>query len=263
MPLYNCENTIESSIRSIQNQNFTKIEIILSNDFSNDNTSNIIRNTKKNDKRIKIIDNKSNKRILYSRSIGVLISKGKYIFNLDNDDMYCDLNVFDYIYKKANYEKLDIVGFLTVNIYNYSSNINRMKNIYTYQYKEDLFIKQPKLSSWMIKYKEKFLVHNIMILDKCIMSKIYKKALYLMGYLRISTFIVWAEDTSVLFIIFKLAKSFQYIYKHGITYFKGNITASKIQLIESKIFGDIFFLDIIFDFSKNNKNLKIGQTLYI
>ena len=138
-----------------------------------------------------------------------------------------------------------------------------MKHIYTYQYKEDLFIRQPKLSSWMIKYKGKFLVHNNMIWDKCIKSKIYKKALYLMGYLRIST---WAEDTSVLFIIFKLAKSFQYIYKYRITHFKGNITATKTQSIESKIFGDIFFLDIIFDFSKNNnkmKNLKIGQTLYI
>ena len=212
------------------------------------------------------VNNKSNKQTLYSRSIGVLISKGKYIFNLDNDDMYFDFDFFDYIYKKANYEKLDIVGFLTVNIYNYNSNINRMKNIYTYQYKEDLFIRQPKLSSWMIKYKGKFLVHNNMIWDKCIKSKIYKKALYLMGYLRISTFIVWAEDTSVLFIIFKLAKSFQYIYKYGITHFKGNITESKIQSIESKIFGDIFFFDIILDFFKNNnkmKNLIIGQALYI
>ena len=69
MPLYNCENTIESSIRSIQYQNFTKIEIILINDFSNDNTSDIIRNMKRNDKRIKIVDNKSNKGTLYSRSI--------------------------------------------------------------------------------------------------------------------------------------------------------------------------------------------------
>ena len=173
MPLYNCENTIESSIRSIKYQNFTKIEIILINDFSNDNTSNIIRNIQTNDNRINIVDNKSNKGTLYSRSIGVLMDRGKYIFNLDNDDMYFDFDVFDYIYKKAKYEKLDIVGFLTVNIYNYSSNINRMENIYTYQYKEDLFIKQPKLSSWMIKYKGKFLVHNNMIWDKCIKSKIY------------------------------------------------------------------------------------------
>ena len=54
--------------------------------------------------------------------------------------MYFDFDVFDYIYKKANYEKLDIVGFLTVNFYNYSCNINRMKHIYTYQYKEDYLL---------------------------------------------------------------------------------------------------------------------------
>ena len=51
-----------------------------------------------------------------------------------------------------------------------------MKNIYAYQYKEDLFIKQPKLSKWMIKYRGKFLAHNNMILDKCVKSKIYKKS---------------------------------------------------------------------------------------
>ena len=101
-----------------------------------------------------------------------------------------------------------------------------------------------------------------MIWDKCIKAKIYKQALYLMGYSSISLFIVWAEDTSVLFIIFKLAKSFKYVYKYGITHFKGNSTASNTQSIESKIFGDIFFLDIIFDLSKNNKKIKniiIGQ----
>ena len=62
------------------------------------------------------------------------MSKEKYMFNLDNDDMYFDFDVFEYIYKKANYEKLDITGFLTINIYNYSADINRMKNLYTYQY---------------------------------------------------------------------------------------------------------------------------------
>ena len=101
-----------------------------------------------------------------------------------------------------------------------------------------------------------------MIWDKYIKAKIYKQALYLMGYSSISLFIVWAEDTSALFIIFKLAKPFKYVYKYGITHFKGNSTASNTQSIESKIFGDIFFLGIIFDFSKNNKNIKniiIGQ----
>ena len=34
---------------------------------------------------------------LYSRSIAALISKGEYIFGLDNDDMYFYKDVFDYI----------------------------------------------------------------------------------------------------------------------------------------------------------------------
>ena len=266
IPIYNCEETIEASIRSIQYQNFTKIEIILVNDFSDDNTPKIISNLQKNDKRIKIVNNKSNRGTLYSRSLGALMSRGKYIFNLDNDDMYFDFDVFDEIYKKIRTEKLDIVGFLTVNIFNYNTKIKKMKNLYTYQYEEDLFLKQPELSTWMIKFKGNFLVHNNMIWDKCIKSKLYKDALSSIGMDRISKFIIWGEDTSIVFIILSLAKSFQYIYKYGIAHFKGNTTASNTEPIFLKIYGDIFFLDIAFDFSKNNteeKNLVIGQAFYI
>ena len=266
IPLYNCEDTIESSIRSIQYQNMTKIDIILVNDFSIDNTLEIIKNIEKKDKRIKIINNKKNKGTLYSRSVGVLMSKGKYIFNLDNDDMYFDFDIFDYLYQKCKKEKLDIAGFLTVNIYNYTANIKKMKDIYTYLYNEDLFLTQPELSIWMITFKDKFLVHNNMIWDKCINSQIYKKAINIIGTTKISQFIVWAEDTSILFIIFRLANSFKYIYKYGIAHYKGNTTASKNISIDSKIYGDVFFLDLSFDFSKNNtkeKNLVIGQALYI
>ena len=36
IPVFNCEKTIKSAVRSIQNQNMTNIEIILVNDFSED-----------------------------------------------------------------------------------------------------------------------------------------------------------------------------------------------------------------------------------
>ena len=65
---------------------------------------------------------------LYSRSIGVLISKGDYIFSLDNDDMFFDYDVFDSIYKKGKNENLDIIHFLTVIIKNYKENIFKIKN---------------------------------------------------------------------------------------------------------------------------------------
>ena len=76
----------------------------------------------------------------------------------------------------------------------------------------------------------------------------------------------WAEDTSILFIIFNISKNFKQINKYGILHFKGNLTSSFTQSNYTKIYGEIFFLDIIFDFSRNNseiKNLIVGQALYI
>ena len=46
------------------------------------------------DKRVKCINNKKNKGTLYSRCIGTLKAKGKYIFPLDNDDFFFDESLF-------------------------------------------------------------------------------------------------------------------------------------------------------------------------
>ena len=76
---------------------------------------------------------------------------------------------------------------------------------------------------------------------------------------------VWAEDTSINFIIFNLANNFKYFHKYGILHFKSTKTASFIQPIEHKILGETFFLDVIFEFSKNNsdKNLAAEQIIYM
>ena len=79
IPIYNCNNTILRAIRSIQNQNISDIEIILVNDFSKDDTLSIVEQLQKVDARIKIINNQKNMGTLYSRSIGALSAKGKYI----------------------------------------------------------------------------------------------------------------------------------------------------------------------------------------
>ena len=108
IPVFNCEKTIKYSISSIQNQKFIDFEIILINDFSKDKSETIIKNIQKNDSRIIIINNNENKGILYSRNIGVLLSKGKYIFPLDNDDMFANEYIFKRIYKEAQKYNYDI-----------------------------------------------------------------------------------------------------------------------------------------------------------
>ena len=111
VPIYNSEKTIISSVRSIQNQNISQIEIILVNDFSSDNSLKFIKNLQSSDPRIIIINNKRNMGTLYSRSIGALKAKGKYIFSLDNDDLFFNDDVFDTVYKNAKIGNYDIVKF--------------------------------------------------------------------------------------------------------------------------------------------------------
>ena len=203
---------------------------------------------------------------LYSRCIGALSSQGEYIFNLDNDDMYFSHDLFDSLYKIGKNENLDIISFLAINIWNYTSNIIYMKNLFSIQSSKEFYLKQPDLGMWMIKYKEKFVVHNNMIWDKCINSSIYKEAVNLMGVKRYSQIISWAEDTSINYVILTLSQNFKYFHKYGVAHFKGNITASRTQPTDTKLFGEIFLLDIIFDFSRNNieeKNLIIDQAIYI
>ena len=119
IPVYNSQDVIIRSVRSIQNQNMLDIEIVLVDDFSTDNTLNILEQLAKEDPRIKLIKNKKNMGILYTRSIGSLAAKGKYIFPLDNDDMFLDKDVFQTITDRADKGNFDIIefrGVLCINI---------------------------------------------------------------------------------------------------------------------------------------------------
>ena len=265
IPVFNCMKTIKASLLSIQNQNLTKIEIILVNDFSQDNTSKIIKESQEKDERIKIINNFKNMGTLYSRSIGALMAKGKYIFCLDNDDMFFNDDILDFCYKIGIKENLDLIGTQTINVWNYFDKVSVMKDLYTFQYPDNYSVYQPELGRWMVTFNGKYLVHNNMIWDKCIKTSIYKKAVNLLGKKKYSNYLIWAEDTCINFIIFSIANSFKYFHKYSIFHFRSTHTASFIQPIEHRLYGETFFLEVIFKFSKNNtdKNLAVEQILYM
>ena len=228
IPVYNCEKTIYSSISSIINQNFSEFEIILINDFSKDNSSKIIGNLLETDSRIKILNNKKNMGSLYSRSMGVLMSRGEYIFPLDNDDMFFSSDLFSSIINIAQGYNFDIVGFRATCINSYEDiNIKNIYDLYDYNfYPDTIIVHQPKLSTWMIVRDGIYLPHDVTIWGKCIKSKIYKEAIIQIGQKRISIFVSWAEDTIINFIIFSLAQSFIFTHKYGIIHLNNPITAS-------------------------------------
>lgn len=87
MPVYNEEKSLDKSIQSILNQTFKDFEFIIINDCSKDNSRKIIEKYKKKDKRIILINNNKNQNFPEVRNIGLRIAKGKYIANMDADDI--------------------------------------------------------------------------------------------------------------------------------------------------------------------------------
>ena len=223
-----------------------KIEILLVNDNSKDNSLKIIQIIKKEDKRIGIINNKKNMGTLFSRSIGVLKSRGEYIFPLDNDDMIFNNDIFNIVYKEAKNYNYDIIGFQAVQANNYYDNITKIKNGCHMHY-HNFIITKKELSSYVISKK----YNEVHIWSKLIKASLYKKAIKALGKERYSLFMSWAEDTSMLFILFYFADSYRYITKYGIFRYNRKNSASFKMPDSHKLFGEIFFLDIIFDFTKN------------
>lgn len=85
MPVYNAEKYISKAIESILKQSFNDFELIIIDDGSKDNSLNIIKSY--HDARIVLIENKTNRGVVYSRNIGLEVAKGEYIALMDADDI--------------------------------------------------------------------------------------------------------------------------------------------------------------------------------
>ena len=86
MSAYNSEETISKSIESMLNQTYENIEILIMDDFSNDNTYKICENYSRTNENIFLFRN--NKNIGLTKSLNKLLnhSKGAYIARQDADD---------------------------------------------------------------------------------------------------------------------------------------------------------------------------------
>ena len=116
LPIYNKEKYLKRSIKSIQKQTLKDIEIIAVNDCSTDNSLDLLNELAKKDPRIKIVNNKKNKGLLFSRAMGILNSKGEYLMNLDPDDQLKGTNNLKYLYNKAKRYNVDMIIFIILHL---------------------------------------------------------------------------------------------------------------------------------------------------
>lgn len=95
IPIYNTSQYLGRCIDSLLNQKYKKIEVILVNDGSTDNSLDICKTYKEIDNRILIVD-KANGGLASARNAGLDIAKGDFYGFVDSDDyihpiMYEDL----------------------------------------------------------------------------------------------------------------------------------------------------------------------------
>lgn len=86
---YNKAHLISESIQSVLAQKLTKVEIIVIDDASTDNTQDFLSPFFKNTQ-IRFIQNNKNIGISKSRNYGIFLAKGKFVAMLDGDDIWLD-----------------------------------------------------------------------------------------------------------------------------------------------------------------------------
>lgn len=108
VPIYNVEKYLNRCIKSIVNQTYHDLEIILVNDGSTDHCGEICDAWKEKDERIKVV-HKSNGGLSDARNMGMEVSTGNYIGFVDSDD-WIDVSMYEQLMKIMIQNKCDIVS---------------------------------------------------------------------------------------------------------------------------------------------------------
>lgn len=108
VPVYNVEKYIEKCLKSLINQTYDNIEIIVVNDCSTDDSEKVIKKVIQNKKNIKYIKNKVNSGLSFTRNVALDNCTGDFISYIDSDD-YIPLDFYEKMVNVINKEKSDIV----------------------------------------------------------------------------------------------------------------------------------------------------------
>lgn len=85
IPAYNAARTLEETVQSALSQTMSDFEIIIVDDGSSDNTSEVARSIK--DERIRVLT-QPNGGVAAARNTGIRAAVGKYVALLDSDDLW-------------------------------------------------------------------------------------------------------------------------------------------------------------------------------
>ena len=106
VPVFNSEKYIEKCLKSLLAQTYKDLEILVIDDGSKDNSSDVVRQLQLDDQRIKLIC-QENQGVSSARNKGIEMSKGQYIVFVDSDD-YVESNYVETLLDLYEEERGDV-----------------------------------------------------------------------------------------------------------------------------------------------------------
>ncbi len=106
VPVYKVERYLEKCVKSIQNQTYSNLEIILVDDGSPDNCGKMCDELAENDSRIRTV-HRENGGQSAARNSGLSVAAGDYIGFVDSDD-YIDKDMFECLYDAMASQEADL-----------------------------------------------------------------------------------------------------------------------------------------------------------
>ena len=225
--IYNQENFIKYIYACIQRQSLKDIEIIFVDDASIDNSSMIINELMKEDKRIIYVKNEINRRAFYSRNKGVKMSKGEYVLVIDPDDLLLN-DILIKAYETAKYYDLDILQYYVMSgSYNKSGIWKHAKykdGILCYNKVKDIFYYGVTRNLW----------------DKLIKRDIFNKSIaFMKEEFHNETYVLHNDDTAFLGLI-KVTNKYGFLEQIGYFYNLKNPKSTQHFYFEHKYMNNIF-----------------------
>ena len=221
---HNSEKFIEYAILSILNQSFQNFEVIIIDDFSNDDSYNILKKYENIDNRFRIINHEKNYGIYRSRVDAIYNSKGKYILFVDSDDMILNEYLFEILFYYSSFYNFDIIEYLVLHqVFNKKKLVfpstQTLSHIHNYS---KSFVYQPELST-IIFYIPRTKIYSSVIC-RTVWNKLYKKKIILksINYIGekfyLKSYLSYGEDTILNILNFHYAQNYTNINIHGYLY---------------------------------------------
>ena len=164
IPVYNVEKYIDECIKSILNQSYKNLDIILIDDGSTDNSGEICDRYKEYDDRIRVI-HKNNGGSASAKNVGLKNILGEYLVFVDSDD-FIEVNAIKKLVEILESEDVDMVQTNFIEFKRKNLNVNIAK----YDLKDNFSNKLRILNKddYLIEYSQNWKY-------ALIFNKIYKK----------------------------------------------------------------------------------------